>query len=146
MHLGIPTGLLGPLRFVLLIRLTSFLVDCFVLLSVRNNRLLSVVSPSAIVVTEVISSFWTIVLKLLVHMQMGSMTLLHSLLVSEIHSQNSYKTQVLGWFSRFCIKMLNSTFMTEGRGKLFCFIIYTDAPIILIVRLLAHLPIIDIGR
>jgi hypothetical protein len=72
MHLWIPTGLLGPLRFVLLIRLTSFLVDCFVLLSVRNNRLLSVVSPSAIVVTEVISSFWMIVLKLLVHMQMGS--------------------------------------------------------------------------
>ena len=146
MHLGIPTGLLGPLRFVLLIRLTSFLVDCFVLLSVRNNRLLSVISPSAIVVTEVISSFWTIVLKLLVHMQMGSMTLLHSLLISEIQNKKSYKTQVLGWFSRFCIKMLKSAFMTEGRGKLFYFIIYTDAPIILIVRLLAHLPIIDIGR
>jgi hypothetical protein len=109
MQLGIPTGLLGPLRFVLLIRLTSILVDRFVLLLVRNNRLLSVVSPSAIVVTEVISSFWTIVLKLLVHMQMGSMTLLHSLLVREIHSRNSYKTQVLGlgWFSRFYIKMLN---------------------------------------
>jgi hypothetical protein len=79
MHLGIPTGLLGPLLFVLLIRLASFLVDCFVLLSV--------VSPSAIVVTAVISSFCIIVLKMLVHMQMGSMMLLHSLLVSEIHSQ-----------------------------------------------------------
>jgi hypothetical protein len=79
-------------------------------------------------------------------MQMGSIMLLHSLLVSEIHSQNSYKTQVLGWFSRFCIEMLNSTFTTEGRGKLFCFIIYTDAQVIHIVRLLAHLLIIDIGH
>jgi hypothetical protein len=78
MHLGIPTGLLGPLRFVLLIRLTSFLVDCFILQLV--------VSPLAIVGTAVISSFWIIVLIMLVHMQMGDMMLLGSLLVSEIHS------------------------------------------------------------
>jgi hypothetical protein len=42
--------------------------------------------------TAVISSFWIIVLKMLVHKQMGSMILLDSLRVSEIHSQNSYKT------------------------------------------------------
>jgi hypothetical protein len=78
MHLGIPTGLFCPLRFALLIRLTSFLVDCFILQLV--------VSPSAIVGTAVISSFWIIVLKMLVHMQMGDMMLLGSLLVSEIHS------------------------------------------------------------
>jgi hypothetical protein len=78
MHLGIPTGLFCPLRFALLIRLTSFLVDCFILQLV--------VSPSAIVGTAVISSFWIIVLIMLVHMQMGDMMLLGSLLVSEIHS------------------------------------------------------------
>jgi hypothetical protein len=58
----------------------------------RTIQTKSVVSPSAIVVTAVISSFWIIVLKMLVHKQMGSMMLLDSLLVSEIHSQNSYKT------------------------------------------------------
>lgn len=79
MHLGTATGLFCPLCIDLLVRLSSFLVDCFVLQLV-------VISTSAIVGTAIISSFWIIVLVMLVHVQMGDMMLFGSLLVRELHS------------------------------------------------------------